>query len=271
MAQEPAQLPCNTLIDYSEIIGDRVLPFVMELDLEDSVLNPEPGENQRFCYTITGVGFDSQLYADLSHLVIGICDEIPESQITNVTVFIDGQKQQVEFGQGGNVELRTTDSPDPPTGCPGLKFDFGLDKVDGEMNLCYELTVPRLVGPNTVCLFGGGVTANQLSICGPVCGQIIQTCESVGYQPSTICASVTVTPFAIAGTPIVSCCGEPTITPGENPCRGVENGRCFFTITQNICISVPVEFGASTSVGSPYVRCQEATNVDVCSTCGITF
>lgn len=267
MAPELAQLPCNIEIDYSEIIGERILPFVIELDLIDSVLEPGPGENQRFCYNVTGVGNDTSLYADLSHLVLGICNEIPENQIENITVSIDGVEQQVEFGSGGNVELRTTLSPDSPTGCPGLKFDFGLDKVDGEMTFCFELTVPRDIGPNVVCLFGGGVTVNQLSICGPVCGPLEQTCRAIGYQAASLCVPVTVTPFAIAGDPIVSCCGSPIVTPGTGPCGGTINGSCVFTISQNICVSVPVEFGANTEVGDLVVQCGIASAEDICTDC----
>jgi len=267
MTQLIAQIPCDNEIDYSEIIGDRVLPFLIELDEAESDLDPAPGDNQRFCYNVSGVGFDQPLYADLSHLVLGICDEITEGQIVNISVMIDGIMQEIDFGEGGNVELRTPDQPDPPTGCPGLKFNFGLDKVDGEMSFCFELTTPYPVGPNVVCLSGSGVTANQLSICGPACG-ILQACETVGYQPSAVCVPVTVTPFAITGETTTFCCGEPTVSPSTTQCGGIENGSCFFTITQNICVSIPVEFGATATVGDPSVQCGEATSENVCINCG---
>ncbi len=267
MSIEIAQFPCLLEIDYSTIIGDRVLPFVIELDLVNSNLEPEPGENQRFCYNITGVGLDLPLYADLSHLVFGICPNIPEDEILNISVFIDGVEQEIDFGSGGNVELRPTNSPDPPTGCPGLKFDFGLDKVDGMMSICYELATVHPIGPNTVCLFGGGVTANQLSICGPVCSPV-QTCVATAYQPSTVCVPVTVTPFVLPGDTTTVCCGPPTVTSGTAPCPGVENGSCTFTITQSICVAVPIEFGANSVVGDPFVQCGTASAEDICTGCG---
>ena len=62
-------------------------------------------------------------------------------EIVHITVSINGVEQEVVFGEGGNVELRTADSPDPPTGCHGLKFDFPLDKVYGTMRICFEFTV----------------------------------------------------------------------------------------------------------------------------------
>ena len=266
---QPTQLACNTQIDYSEIIGERILPFLMVLNLQASNLNPAPGENQRFCYNVTGVGEDGPQFADLSHLVLGICNQIPQNQIVNIVVIIDGVEQNINFGEGGNVELRTPQNPDPPTGCSGLKFDFGLDKVEGEMFFCFELTTPYPIGPNPVCLLGGGVTAGGLSICGPVC-ENGQTCQAVGYQPVTVCLPITVTPFVNVGTSTTFCCGNPIITRGAATCSGIENGSCSFTISQNLCVAVPVEFGTRTSVGSLFVQCGEATNEDVCTDCGTT-
>lgn len=258
--------PCMTKIDYSTITGRKVLPFIIELDSEESDLNPAPGYKQRFCYNITGVGVDSSLYADLSHLVLGICPSISDSEISNITVLLDGIEQDVDFGSGGNVELRSPENPDPPTGCPGLKFNFGLDKVDGVMNICFELANVYPIGPNTVCLFGGGVTANQLSICGPVCNSV-QPCETTIYQTSSICVPVTVTPFALQGEAATFCCGPPIVTSGTPGCPGVQNGSCTFTITQNICVSIPFEFGANAVAGAPYVQCGTASSNNLCAGC----
>lgn len=235
--------------------------------MANSILNPAEGQNQRFCYIVTGVGTDSSEFADLSHLVLGICNQIPESQIVNITVTVDGEVKTVIFGEGGNVELRTPQNPDPPTKCPGLKFDFGLDKVDGVMKFCFELTTTYPVGPNPVCLFGGNTTAKGLSICGPVCGET-EKCEATGFQKASVCVPVTVTPFAIAGTPKTFCCGAPVITSGTDVCKGTVNGSCKFTMTQEVCVKVPVEFGARTVVGNPSVDCKDATSEDVCAGCG---
>lgn len=95
------------------------------------------------------------------------------------------------------------------------------------------------------------------------------TCPAVGYQRSTICVPVTITPFAKPMSTQTFCCGEPIITPGVATCSGTVNGSCTFTITQDICVSVPVEFGATSTVGAPSVSCGTATNVDVCSNCDI--
>ena len=94
-----------------------------------------------------------------------------------------------------------------------------------------------------------------------------QTCPAIGYQKATVCVPVTVTPFARAKTTTSFCCGDPIITPGRVTCPGTVNGSCTFTITQNICVAVPVDFGATTYVGAPAVQCGDATKEDVCTNC----
>lgn len=255
---------CNLSINYADVPGERIIPFIIELDLAASNLNPAPGENQRFCYDIKGVGTDEPIFADLSHLLFGICDAITIDQITNITVTRNGIAEPIIIGE--NVELKTEEDPDMPTGCAGLKFDFGLNKVTGIMKICYELKIPYPIGANRVCLFGGDVPVTGLSICGPVCSTV-GMCSAVGYQPASVCVPVTVTPFAYAGVPVTYCCGEPIIRPGEELCPGVINGSCKFTMSQEICVAVPVEFGATTKVGYASVLCGEATNEDVCTNC----
>lgn len=95
-----------------------------------------------------------------------------------------------------------------------------------------------------------------------------QTCPAIGYQPVTVCVPVTITPFANAEATTTFCCGDPIVTPGITTCEGTVNGHCTFTITQNICIAVPVDFGATASVGAPSVQCGAATSEDVCTNCG---
>lgn len=261
------QIQCNTFIDYSTVPGTPILPFQIQLDPVLSRLNPLPGQNQRFCYQVSGVGLNNSTYRDLSHLVFGICDEIPAAQITNISVTIDGIPQTIDFGSGGNVELRNP-IPDPPTGCLGLKFDFGLDKVDGEMLICYELTQTYPIGPNNVCLFASGVTRTGLAICGPVCNGVDNDCIKTVYQEASVCVPVAVRPFAIPGPTVTRCCGNPIIRDVSFRCGGSLNGTCTFRITQDICIEVPILFGANADVGVPFVTCGEVSNEDICTGCG---
>ncbi len=266
MAPLPAQLPCNSEVDYSEIVEGKILPFVIELDLPSSVLDPEPNENQRFCYNVTGFGEDTPMFADLNHLVLGICNEIPENQIENIAITIEGEAYRAEFGANGNVQLRTPDNPDPLTGCSGLKFNCGLDKIDGEMTLCFELTVARKIGPNKICLFGGNMTADQQSICGPLCEPIKNDHRKTDYLSSPI----TVTPYILNDEPTIFCCGEPVIAQESCSRSDAAEGACTLTIMQNLCVYVPIEFGASAKMGELTVQCKDVTAEKNCTGCDAT-
>lgn len=255
------QTQCNLSIDYSKQAGST-LPFKVELDLEKSVLEPEAGENQKFCYTLTGVGEDIPTQKDLSHWVLGICSEITEEDFVadSITVIIDTEPQEVEFGD--NVELV---SPDHTTGCKGLKFDFDLSKQGGVMQVCFELTSVYPVGDNLVCLKGGTSSQTSLSICGPVCAGP-QECETITYQTATVCAPVTVKPVATPGTIRTICCGEPDVKSGkECPSMSLQ---CQFTVSQKVCIEIPIKFGATTTVGSPSIGCGEPSG-EGCGACSL--
>lgn len=241
---------CNKRIDYSEIQGERILPFVFSLNIDDSILYPSEGEYQKFCYDILGVGEDTSKYADLSHFLLGICKEITQEDIVEITVSINGDPQDVIWGK--NVEIKTAENPDKPTGCSGLKFDFPLDKEIGVMRVCISFQTPYSVGPVNVCVYGGRTTATGLEICGPACGGT-RSCESVFYQKETVCVPVKVTPFAKPGTARATCCGEPVVRTGV-PCSGNQTS-CSFTITQSLCVEIPVSFGAVIETGQAVVQC----------------
>lgn len=244
-----------------------MLPFVFELDLTASNLDPGPGQNQRFCYKVTGVDNGRCHSADLSHFVLGICDRISENQVTNISVTINGMDQTVDYGWKGNVELLLPQNPDRHTGCIGLRFKFGVNKSGGQMQFCFELTEPYPIGPNPVCLYGGGVAAEGLSICGPVCEEV-GTCETAAYQPLSVSVPVTVEPFVREGEATTFCYGDPTVIREPARCDYIDKETCTFVITQNICVKVPVTFGANATVGRATVRCGEATGEDICTGCG---
>lgn len=262
-------IDCATSIDYSLTTN---FPFTIVLDTENSILCPEEGQNQRFCYTITGVGSNSPELRDISHFLLGICPDITEDQIIadSISVAIDGEEEEVIFGEDGNVELRTTNNPDPTTGCIGLKFDFPVDKVEGAegsvLYFCFELNTTYPVGDNTVCLTGGGETVNSLSICGPACGVTPPTCTVTAYQLATVCQPVTITPFATHGTVTTVCCGDAEINPGPT-CPSGGEPSCSFTITQTLCVAVPISFGATPTFDPATVVCIESSLENLCATC----
>lgn len=250
---------CNNQIDYSQVSGDKVLPFVFTLNLNQSVLYPEEGQKQKFCYDVQGVGQDTSNYADLSHFLLGICSSITQNDIAGISVIINGEAQTAVWGE--NVEIKTSDKPDNPSGCVGLKFDFPLNKTDGEMSLCITMAEPFAVGPVNVCLFGGNTTATGLMICGPACCGT-ESCESVFYQKETVCVPVMVTPFAKPGTVKATCCGQPQITQ-DGKCTGGK-ASCTFIVTQTLCIEIPISFGAVIESGTAVIQCKEA-NQEPCN------
>lgn len=94
-----------------------------------------------------------------------------------------------------------------------------------------------------------------------------QTCPAVGYQAANICVPVTVTPFAVARQTTTRCCGAPIVVPGRTACSGILDSSCTFTMSQNICVAVPVDFGATATVGDAYVSCITASSDNICADC----
>ncbi len=94
-----------------------------------------------------------------------------------------------------------------------------------------------------------------------------ETCPTVGYQSVGVCVPVTITPFSHTGTTKTICCGRATVKSGDTPCTGKKNASCTFTISQTICVEVPVVFGAIATVGDTYVDCLGASADDICTGC----
>lgn len=247
---------CNLSVDYSnDSSNDRILPFKFTLT-DDSVLSPEEGEFQKFCYDVEATGTDNSDFADLSHFILGICPNLTQADFHSVTVTINGVPQTVIWG--GNVEIKTPEKPDHPTQCSGLKINFPLDKETGNvMHVCFELNSVSPVGPTNVCLFGGNTTKTGMSICGPACSSS-QGCTQTVFQQETVCVPVTVRPFAIAGEATTVCCGEPVVTSGTSPCTG--GSECTFTVRQTICVEVPITFGADVRTGAATTSCGTASS-----------
>ena len=94
-----------------------------------------------------------------------------------------------------------------------------------------------------------------------------ETCPATGYQKIQVCVPVTIKPFANPGNTKTTCCGDPVVTAGINTCEGVMDGECSFTISQQLCIEVPVDFGATSTVGDAAVACGEVSNHNICNDC----
>ena len=237
------QQMCENIADYSE----TQVPVIVEL----ISVTPGPGNNQTFCYTVTQV--DEPIA--LSHWLLGICPTITLDDIVEVTVTINGEPQTVILDTDDpdvNVEIRTIENPDPTTGCVGLKFDFALEEAGDVMTVCFELATTYPIGPNVVCIKGGDVTENALSICGPVCG-IVEVCETTVFQNIGVCVPVTITPTVEIGPIDVTCCGPVIVS--TTPCPTGGPTSCTFYVRQNICAEIPVIISAEAEPGESVVTC----------------
>lgn len=60
---------------------------------------------------------------------------------------------------------------------------------------------------------------------------------------------------------------DPVVIPGDTTCAGTVNGICTLTISQTLCVEVPINFGASVAVGETFVDCRGASSYDPCAYC----
>ncbi len=79
-------------------------------------------------------------------------------------------------------------------------------------------------------------------------------CSDVFYQTDLVSVPIRVTPFARAGHCTTACCGSPVVTSG-NACQGDIDQSCEFTVTQKICVKLPLHFGASVKIDQAKVQC----------------
>ena len=78
-------------------------------------------------------------------------------------------------------------------------------------------------------------------------------CSRVGTQCVDVAATLTLAPTAVVGTMSVCCQGTPRIT-----CVTNDNGTsCTVTMTQQLCVSVPIRYGVTMTAGEPTIGCAE--------------
>lgn len=84
-------------------------------------------------------------------------------------------------------------------------------------------------------------------------------CNKIGTQCVDISEALVLTPAVTVGTATVTCQGTPSITCLTN----AEGTACTVTMTQQVCVSVPVRYGVSMTSGEPTISCAEG-----CIGCG---
>lgn len=266
------------IADYSQVTGGKILPFQVEFDTLRSVLNPDEGSYQKFSYTVTAKGGNSNA-ENLTGFILGIDQKITADQLKNMSVIINGKNQDINFGtSGSNVRFANADASN---GCSGLRFDFGLNRNNGTMQISFELETPYGVDLIPVCLAGSSGVKTGLSIGGPLslpetdentdqdekdgnekdmdqdkndqdkkdedeknpdnCFNVLAG-EKFDYRVIDFSVPVSIKPYAITHEPELKCLGDVKIDKGskfsEKNCEEFD-----FTITQKVSIKTPVEFG----------------------------
>ena len=99
--------------------------------------------------------------------------------------------------------------------------------------------------------------------------QEVETCSKITYQSATVSVPVTVKPKVNTGAINTFCCGDPIVKPSLCTLKyKTLNGVCSYTISQNICVEVPIVFSANAFVETPCIECGEVSSIDICKDCG---
>lgn len=84
----------------------------------------------------------------------------------------------------------------------------------------------------------------------PPCDCVYGECKKEITQCADISLPVEIKPTATVGRIDTECCGDPVICCHEHSCNS-----CEITITQKICVKIPVTFSALTCVEEPVINC----------------
>ncbi|MEG0369998.1 MAG: hypothetical protein RR593_08360 [Hungatella sp.] len=88
------------------------------------------------------------------------------------------------------------------------------------------------------------------------CPEAQVTCTGVSAYYADLSVPIKIRPYAIVGNLETVCCGDPIIS-----CRTGQgnNGSCGceITITQTICIRIPVEYGTLADIGDTCISCKK--------------
>ncbi|MEG0830641.1 MAG: hypothetical protein RSD88_08660 [Anaerovoracaceae bacterium] len=88
------------------------------------------------------------------------------------------------------------------------------------------------------------------------------TCTSVHSQCAEVSVPLELKPYATLGELETECCGEPIITLHQNQGSTCSCG-CELTITQSVCIRIPLEYGTKADVGETTSCCKRTSNFNI--------
>ena len=83
-------------------------------------------------------------------------------------------------------------------------------------------------------------------------------CNKVSTQCVDVTAPVILVPTAAMGSPTVTCQGSPKITCATN----ADGTMCTVTLTQQVCVSIPVRFGVALTSEEPTISCAGSGSTD---------
>lgn len=90
-------------------------------------------------------------------------------------------------------------------------------------------------------------------------------CTPVVSAQVCIEADITVTPTVVAGTPVVNCVGTPsTVSCQDMGFTPSATGSCTFTVSQVLCVNIPITFDADADAVGGTVACGDVFNGPDC-------
>lgn len=219
---------------------------------------PNPGQTSVF-YKVCNCNVENPQQTGISHINFELCT----NGVLPVAALVNG-------------ELATIDpSGDAVFGVPNFKVEDFEGGNAGEcltVQLIYnavfgiESLEPGLFGIK----IGGGPTLPTTT--GSVEGLLIP-CAAIAActqnVTAEICsqATVTLTPIVTAGTPIVTCINGPLINESCPDIEGFEplqQGSCTFTVSQIICVTIPLDFSVDVSAVPSGGACGPVVTGDDC-------
>ena len=88
----------------------------------------------------------------------------------------------------------------------------------------------------------------------------VNSCNKTAAQCVEVTAPATLTPTAEVGSISLACQGAPDVDCVTNG----KGASCTLTITQKVCVSIPVRFGVTMDSDDPTIACADGS----CTRCG---
>lgn len=76
-------------------------------------------------------------------------------------------------------------------------------------------------------------------------------CAKTAIQCVQVSEPVVLTPTASVGTATTACQGSPTVSCETSP----DGTHCTVTLTQKVCVTIPVQYGVTVTKGEPSIAC----------------